>query len=196
MACETAWAISSGTFVSFEPHLAILCNQFRIEKALEFGPGKSTRMLLELTNAKIRSIETSKEWYERYKSSFDPMRVKYLHQAAEQPIATLIDGDADFDLVFIDGGDRVAALHASRDLLSPDGFAYLHDAHREEYEPGIAAYSARFFPERHSCVLAQNPDVIDRIRACLTTDYSCRCKYCSPSERRAYFSRMAGLPNA
>jgi hypothetical protein len=45
-----------------------------------------------------------------------------------------------FDLVIVDGRERVRCLDAARSLLAPGGAVVLHDAGRERYEPGRHYY--------------------------------------------------------
>ena len=109
-------ALSSGTFVSFEAPLTELCRHLKFDRVLEFGPGKSTQLLLEHTQAQIRSIETSKEWFDRYRSTFDPNRVEYLYLSPDRNLDELLQGPA------FDGLSRVPVAQLFRERSTGDSF--------------------------------------------------------------------------
>ena len=180
------------TFVSFAGPLEQVCRLFAPQTALEFGPGYSTRILLAHSPAQIVSLESNPEWFHEYQNAFPPERVQVVYQPVENSLDALRPPNDGYDLIFVDGGDRLVALQFAYDSLAPKGVVYLHDAHREDYEPGIELFPYRFFPERHSCLLFKDQDTYEQARAGVSRDYSCRCQYCSSAERRAYFSRMAG----
>ena len=181
---------SGKTFVSFEPYLEEICRHFQPRKVLEFGPGKSTQILIVHGAADIVSIEESREWYEKYRRQFEPHGVRVIHKPSGWDLIELREFDGPFDLVFVDGGDRTAELQACASRVAEDGIVFLHDAHREEYEPGIRAYPFVFFPERHSCVMCRRSDVLERLQRVLPPDYGCRCKYCGTEERRRYLAKF------
>jgi hypothetical protein len=161
-------------------------------RVVEFGPGRSTELLVEHSEAEIWSLETSLDWYDRYKDEFDPKRVHVIHQDGDLESMASRAFSERADLVFIDGGDRLSALKMAYELVEQTGAVYLHDAHREEYEPGIRLYPFVYFPERHSCILCRHEQLHQQIRDAVVADYSCACQYCSSPERRAYFDRMSG----
>ncbi len=177
----------NSTFVSYKKPLSELCGIIFPESILEFGPGLSTEIFIQHTNASIISIELNEKWYRKYKNAFPKNRVRILflleglHSLPEEP---LFQG---YSLIFIDGGNRIEALEYGYEALSDKGVVYLHDAHREEYEIGIRRYPYIFFPERHSCILSKDQEINNIIKRRIYPDYSCSCQYCSSPARRAYF---------
>ncbi len=178
------------TFVSFITPLTKICQNILLETIIEFGPGYSTQVFLEhAPNAKIFSFETDKKWYNTYKDKFDPTQVKVIYKEPGWDLKEMHAYGESFSLIFVDGGDRLSALEVAYDLIGDEGIVYLHDAHREEYEPGIHRYPHVYCPERHSCILTRNEALIETIKTAVPPDYSCNCKYCSSPDRRAYFSQ-------
>lgn len=184
--------VSGQTFVSFRPHLTAICRALDLQDVLEFGPGNSTMVVLAETSAKIVAVEESAEWYAKYCERFPSDRVTVHHKPAGWCLDELDVLGGPYDLIFVDGGDRTEELHYVHKLLKPTGVVYLHDAHREKYEPGIRSYPHMFFPERHSCIMTLDGGVMETLKSAITSDYSCACKYCTSDERRAYFARMSG----
>lgn len=181
----------NSTFVSYKKPLIELCRITSPESILEFGPGLSTEIFIQHTNALIISIEQNEKWYQKYKNAYPKDRVRILflleglRSFKEEPIFQ------SYSLIFIDGGNRLEALEYGYDFLSDKGVVYLHDAHREEYEIGIRRYPYIFFPERHSCILSKDQEINTIIKQRIPLDYSCSCQYCSSPARRAYFDGYA-----
>lgn len=179
------------TFVSFTPSLTKLCHLITPKTILEFGPGNSTRLFLEHSQAKLVSIETHPDWYDEYAKEFDPHRVQLLFKEHGWDLSEICQYGENFSLIFIDGGDRVAELKYCYDLIPDDGVVFLHDAHREAYEEGLRRYPFIYFPERHSCILLKNKDLYRAIETTISADYSCSCQYCSSADRKKYFAQFA-----
>lgn len=179
------------TFVSYRASLARLCQIFPMQHIVEFGPGISTRIFLEHSQARIWSYETNLEWFRRYERAFDPQRVTVIYCGPDWTIEQIGKQVGQVSLAFVDGGDRLQALHYFARTLPQAGIAFLHDAHREDYEPGLRAYPYVYFTERHSCLLFKDPELYEAARAAIPPDYSCRCQYCSSPERRAYFASFS-----
>lgn len=183
--------VHGDSFISFRPWLTLLCRHVRPRRVLEFGPGWSTRIMLKHTDSQIVSIEESPKWYQKYRREFDPTRVDLHYKPPGWSLDELQTLGPPFDVIFVDGGRRAQQLAFGAKLLSERGVACLHDAHREEYEPGIRAYAHVYFVERHGCILTNNADVMAEIRTVIAPDWSCRCKYCGTPARRAYLARFA-----
>ena len=179
---------SGSSFVSFMPYLQKVCEHFGPKRVLEFGPGKSTRIFLAHSEATIVSIENSREWYDKYKAEFTDQRVRLIHKPPGWDLEELREIGGQFDCILVDGGDRTAELKFCVPFLADEGIVYLHDAHREEYEPGIRSYPHIFFPERHSCVMCKSPAVLAELKKVLVPDYTCRCKYCNTEVRNRYLA--------
>ena len=180
------------SFVSYRASLIQLCQFMPLEQIVEFGPGISTRIFLEHSRARIWSYETNLDWFRRYERAFDPARVALIHCGPEWTIEQIGAQVTDVSLAFIDGGDRPTALTYFARSLPQRGVAFLHDAHREDYEDGLRAFPYLYFTERHSCLLFKDAEMHQSVMAAIPPDYSCRCQYCSTPERRAYFAKFAG----
>jgi len=182
--------VSRETFVSFKPYLTVICRRFQPRLVLEFGPGNSTAIILENTTAHIISIEESKKWYRKYHSKFPRDRVELYYKQPGWDLCELNSLGGPYNLIVVDGGNRTAELKHCTDLLTPDGIVFLHDAHREEYEPGIRTYPHIFFPERHSCLMCKSSDIMAQIKTIITPDLSCRCRYCNTDVRNRYLAQF------
>ncbi len=178
------------TFLSFLDPLKQLCIIQKPDSILEFGPGYSTRIFLDYTKANIESIEENFRWFLQYKLTYNNIRLKIIYKQPQEDLSVLPPISTNSPLVFIDGSDRLAVLKWVFNILPEGGSVYLHDAHREDYEPGVRLYPFIFFPERHSAILSKQEYLYDQIRANIKVDYSCSCQYCSAPARRAYFNQF------
>jgi len=113
----------------------------RLNPALElfeYGSGNST-LYYSKRVAKVCSVENDKSWYEKIKS-FMPDNVTLFFCELEYDgdycrYASKIDNK--FDLIIIDGRDRVNCAINSIEALKPTGVVVLDDSEREEYMPAI-----------------------------------------------------------
>lgn len=112
----------------------------------EFGSGYSTFFYSELVKDVI-SVEYDRKWYDMINSSL-PDNVKLLFQSND------IDGEYCrvigttnklYDVVIIDGRDRVNCLKQSISALSPSGVILLDDSHRDKYKEGYNYAKERGF---------------------------------------------------
>lgn len=183
---------NKSTFSSFENFIPELMELLHPIHILEFGPGISTKKFLEYSSARILSFETDPKWFKKYKNEIKNQRFKLIWKEQDWNLNEIKKEESKFDFVFVDGGDRIKELKFCKQILSPNGVVFLHDAHREDYFDGIIAYTYIFFIERHSCLLLEDEKVYNRLKERITPDYSCNCQYCSTEERRAYFSQFIG----
>lgn len=105
----------------------IVRNNFR---ALEFGAGRSTLWFSHQV-AELVSVEHNPEWYEEVIRKVSPGTVR-LHASPhivgtdhlQKPYSFICDEFPDdyFDLVFIDGRDRISCVEKSRRVLKPGGY--------------------------------------------------------------------------
>jgi predicted O-methyltransferase YrrM len=109
-------------------------------KILEFGSGASTVWLAAKCGLLI-SVDHSQKWHEIVKNeihhSGKNKHVKLLLR--ERPYFTLANKFQDeyFDLVLIDGRDRVGCIQASIPKLKPGGILLLDNSERPRYTSGI-----------------------------------------------------------
>jgi predicted O-methyltransferase YrrM len=177
-------------FRSFRSALTWISTHVGLGTVVEFGPGYSTWILLKHSKAKIVSYETHPKWYRRYRNVFDPERVSVLYREPGWDLREIRERVNGASLVFVDGGDRVAILREAVNLIGDDGIVFLHDAHREAYEPGIRAYPHAFFVDSHSCLLFKNRSFYEKVTAAFPDEISCRCAHCRSESRRAYIEKF------
>lgn len=101
------------------------------ERVLEFGCGGST-LFFARRAAHVLGIETSPAWLERTRRALD---ARGLADRAELRRVKAGGGlglpeGARFDLVLVDGGDRLAAAEAAADLLAPGGWLVVDNINR------------------------------------------------------------------
>jgi len=110
----------------------------RLQKSFrvyEYGSGNSTKWFAYRV-ASVVSCEHDPVWYEANKASM-PSNVEYLCRplGGVHPYAADIERyDQDFDLVVIDGRNRVACTRHALRALSEDGVLLFDNADREKYQ--------------------------------------------------------------
>jgi len=104
----------------------------------EFGSGNSTFFYAKYA-AMVVSVEHDKNWYEKIVSN-KPENSEIVHCALEyggdysrMPIIL----DERFDIIIIDGRDRVNCCRQAIHALSPSGVIVLDNSEREAYKTGI-----------------------------------------------------------
>ncbi|NEO52708.1 MAG: hypothetical protein F6K54_06220 [Okeania sp. SIO3B5] len=106
-------------------------------RVLEFGSGGSTIWLSKLTK-NLTSIEHDAKWFQQIKNYIEkqknchPVDIKLL----PRPYHTICEKlpEASFDLIIVDGRDRMKCFEASIKLLKPGGILMLDDAQRGRYK--------------------------------------------------------------
>lgn len=104
----------------------------------EFGSGNSTFFYAKYAGIVV-SVEHDKEWYEKI--------VKTKPENAEMIFSELTRGGdycrmpvklgEKFDIIIVDGRDRVNCCKQAVDALSPNGVVVLDDSEREFYRTGV-----------------------------------------------------------
>jgi glycosyltransferase involved in cell wall biosynthesis len=113
---------------------------------LEWGSGRSTKYFPEFL--KKNNIEYTWHAMEHHKGWYDHVRAF----KTENVTITLADKDSDdylkpegeYDIIYIDGRNRVKCLQHAKKILKPGGFVLLHDAQREKYQEGFKGYDWRY----------------------------------------------------
>ncbi len=182
-------ARGNDTFSSFRTYLPGVLQWLDPADALEFGPGLSSSLILENSDARLLSFQTGPSPPERARPATMHERIDLRLCPGPTDFSELA-GRA-FDVVFVDGGDRVANLLGSRPLLREAGITVLHDAHRESYLPGVRAYDHGYFIENHSLLLFKSRSRFHELRALFPPDDQCQCHYCGTPERIQYRKRVA-----
>ena len=137
------------TPTSFSPLLEKWLKKVNPKNILEWGPGYSTKMMVELCpNAKIASIEHNSKWSEHFGRELNSSNVRII--LIESPEEDRNDerwnkytrpfNVAKFDFIFVDGRERVRCLEYAREAIKPEGVVMIHDSDREEYRKGFEGF--------------------------------------------------------
>ncbi|PSR11458.1 MAG: FkbM family methyltransferase [Bacteroidetes bacterium] len=131
---------SDGNYTPWLTYPALAFLKGRIQptwSVLEYGGGSSTLFWASRT-AKVTTIEHNKAWLAQLKAII-PNHVTLIHQPLN-PLPGYLQAapsDARFDIIVIDGRERVACCQVAADYLQPAGIIILDDSQREKYQPGI-----------------------------------------------------------
>lgn len=123
----------------------------RIKKqhtVFEFGSGNSTFFYAKYAGIVV-SVEHDKEWYDKI--------VKEKPQNSEMIFCELVRGgdychmpaklEEKFDVIIVDGRDRVNCCKQALDALTPGGVVVLDDSEREFYREGVDFLLKRGFKQ-------------------------------------------------
>ena len=151
-------------YFTYEPLLRGICKKLTPLSILEWGPGLSTKIMVqECPEAKILSIEHSKEYFRKAREEFrenpniEIIHVQHTLAPGESegyvtyPLQKLLPGRIDvYDLIFVDGRSRCDCLLLSYLLCSPNGIVILHDSERPNYKKGLAPFPYVFCRDEES----------------------------------------------
>lgn len=105
----------------------------------EYGTGNSTFWWGERV-ARLVSCEHDKEWYEAFNTRVTADNTTYLlrrHKGGSTAYADEISHyPGQFDILVIDGRDRVNCIHNGLGALKPGGAVVWDNSDRREYQPG------------------------------------------------------------
>jgi tRNA A58 N-methylase Trm61 len=103
----------------------------------EFGAGNSTLYYAKRV-ASVTAVEHNASWYDKIKSNL-PANVNLLYKELKYDgdycRAALVNSKT-YNMVIVDGRDRVNCLKNSLQALAQNGVVILDDSQREEYEEG------------------------------------------------------------
>jgi len=142
---------------SFKSILTKWCEKIQPKRILEWGPGVSTEMMEKLCpHAFIFSFEHQKQYYDHWSN-----RLKSTLFLVED-LNTYANGgniiwEEKFDMIFVDGRNRVSCLRKALDLVKDDGVVILHDAEREEYRQGIELFTTVDVDDDQGTVVLKKP---------------------------------------
>jgi hypothetical protein len=117
-------------------------------RVFEYGSGSST-LFYALRVLKVVSVEHDKNWHDKIKSSSPrnaEMIFTELHPNGDYSRKAATIGEK-FDIIIVDGRDRVNCCTYSVDALSPSGVLVLDDSERPEYEPARTFLKLKGFKE-------------------------------------------------
>lgn len=107
-------------------------------RLFEFGAGHSTSFYAQLV-ASVKSVEYDQAWVETVRRTM-PANVELVYQPKDvdgKYCRVIRSSGASYDVVVIDGWDRVNCIRQSIDALADRGVIVLDDAQRAEYREGI-----------------------------------------------------------
>ena len=112
----------------------------------EFGSGYSTQFYARLVKHVV-SIEYNQKWIDEIEPTLpDNATIEYVPNDVDGAYARAASGrDRAFDVVVVDGRDRVHCVKRSVDALSDDGVMILDDSHRERYREAFDFLGERGF---------------------------------------------------
>lgn len=131
---------------SFESMLRKWLRAINPKTVLEWGPGKSTSIIREeCPDAEITSIESQGRFAEKAVVEHPTVSVIYAPIPQYGPSEyscwpLLFEKGKRYDLIFVDGRQRVSCLLTSREIVSKGGVILLHDAQRPHYQHGIKLF--------------------------------------------------------
>ncbi len=127
--------------------IAFLEQRLRREQALfEYGCGHSTLFYARLAGS-VTSVEYDKGWHDLMAKKAPP-NVTLIFQAHDRDgeyCRTIRRSGAPYDVVIVDGRDRVNCIKQSVDCLTPRGVILLDDSCRSSYRPGLEYAMERGF---------------------------------------------------
>ncbi|QGA81918.1 hypothetical protein LC1Hm_0856 [Halomicrobium sp. LC1Hm] len=81
------------------------------------------------------SVEDDRKWYERIKNQL-PSNSQIIYRSSEE-FASEITNHGSFDIIVVDGSERVQCIKNSIEHLSDKGVIVFDDTYRDEYEPAF-----------------------------------------------------------
>jgi hypothetical protein len=108
----------------------------------EYGCGSSTLWLAERV-ASVHSVEHNYVWYDRMKKLLPPNVTLTLAIAGY--VENILVSNTPYDLIIVDGIDRIACCEAATKALSAHGVVILDNSERVEYAPAITSLQAKGF---------------------------------------------------
>lgn len=149
------------------PCLAFL--QHRVTRQMEvfeFGSGNST-LWWAARVAAVVSCEHDESWYKTMKSQVGPNVRLELRRLGEGYAAFVEQFRGRFQVIVIDGRDRVTCMKKSPVALAPDGVIILDNSERAEYRQGVEFLLAQGFRRLDF----EGPGPVTTARWCTTVFY-------------------------
>ena len=113
---------------------------------LEWGAGYSTKYFPTMLQKEgieytWTSIEHNLAWFQEVKK-WNVKNVNLIF--ADKDTDAYLKPKGKYDVIYVDGRNRVKCLQHAKSLLKPDGVVILHDAEREKYAEGFTGYNYSF----------------------------------------------------
>ena len=113
----------------------------------EYGTGNST-LWFSTRAAHVYSVDHDLEWHEKIKEKISNANVTCLYEKLEyggKYGKKVLEIDKLFDIIMIDGRDRVNCIYNSVNKLKNDGIIILDNSDRDAYAPGMDFLKNREF---------------------------------------------------
>ena len=106
-------------------------------KMFEFGSGQSTFYFSQRVH-QIVSVEYNQSWFDFVKrNAADNIQLIYREQDIDGEYCRTINGTPNYDIVVVDGRDRVNCCTHAEQNLSDSGVIILDDSQRDRYKPAF-----------------------------------------------------------
>ncbi|WP_430446965.1 MAG: FkbM family methyltransferase [Pseudomonas piscis] len=106
-------------------------------KVFEYGSGNSTLWWAKRVGA-VSSVEHDFSWYEKVKSKLpENSSLKHIELSYDGDYCRALECDQDWNIIVVDGRDRVNCLKQSIKKIADDGVILLDNSDRSEYKEGI-----------------------------------------------------------
>lgn len=140
-----------GNVLPWLPYSVINFIEERIRKEMivfEYGSGNSTLWLAKNVS-QVYSVDHDFEWFNKVRNMIsDNVKYKYIPlEYGGQYCKEILNYNNKFDIVFIDGRDRVNCCKNCINALKDDGIIIWDDTLREEYNEGYNYLKERGFKE-------------------------------------------------
>lgn len=106
-------------------------------RVFEYGSGQSTRWWASRV-AQVTSCEHDAEWAARIAADL-PSNALLLHRPRGDSYINAVTDGGPYEVIVIDGRDRVACARSAMTALAPDGVIVWDNTDREYYAPGITS---------------------------------------------------------
>lgn len=158
------WVLLEQKFTSYTDLLEKYLKIVKPKRILEWGPGYSTRIMMrKCPKAEIISYENERRWFQKYRNEFSNKIKHILIEAPEDDRQhttwkqyTNPSVKEKFDLIFVDGRERVRCMKTANKLLNENGVLILHDSDREYYKEGIELFDIVEKGSNTLCLKIQN----------------------------------------
>jgi hypothetical protein len=106
-------------------------------RVFEYGSGMSTGWWAARVR-EVVSVEHHLQWYERIRSEL-PENATVVYRNLEDQAYTraILEQEGDFDLIIIDGRERVACTYTALQKITPSGVIIFDNSERDKYKPAM-----------------------------------------------------------
>lgn len=106
-------------------------------KVFEYGSGNSTLWWAKHTST-VSSVEHDLNWYNKVKSEIpNNASIRHVELSYDGEYCRALQCGQDWNVIVVDGRDRVNCLKQSINNISDNGIIVLDNSDREEYQEGI-----------------------------------------------------------